>query len=159
MRRDKLGIYLNDHLAGATAGGGLARRVADQHRRSARHGDLERVAEQIEQDRRALLDIMDALGVPVRRYKVCAGWAAERLGRFKPNGQVRRRSGLSSVVELEGLRLGVEGKVLLWRTLLAVAEHEERLSAAGLTDLLARARDQADLLETLRVNAAKAVFS
>ncbi|MGW2028310.1 hypothetical protein [Streptomyces decoyicus] len=159
MLRDKLGIYLNDHLAGATFGVGLAQRIAHQHRHSARGTDLQRIADEIAQDRQTLLDIMDALGVPARRYKVYAGSTAERLGRLKPNGVLYRRSGLSTLIELETLRLGVEGKTLIWRTLLIVAAGEPRLEEAQLNHLLDRARGQSDTLETLRLTAAARVFS
>lgn len=159
MHRDDLGIYLNDHLAGATFGVGLAQRVAHQHRHSARTADLRRIADEIAQDRQSLLDVMDVLGAPARRYKVYGGWAGERLGRLKPNGVVFRRSGLSTLIELESLRLGVEGKSLIWRTLLVVAAGEPRLDASRLDLLLDRARDQIDTLETLRRTAAEAVFS
>ncbi|MEU9484749.1 hypothetical protein AB0D83_13965 [Streptomyces decoyicus] len=121
MNGDKLGIYLNDHLAGATFGIGLAQRIAHQHRHSARSADLQRICDEIAQDRQSLLDVMDAQDVPARRYKVSGGWVAERLGRLKPNGVLYRRSGLSTLIELEALRLGVEGKALIWRTLLVVA--------------------------------------
>jgi hypothetical protein len=159
LHAEKLGIYLNDHLAGATFGVGLARRIADQHRQWAYGAELERVAEEIAQDRRNLLEIMDSLGVPARRYKICAGWAAERVGRLKPNGVLYRRSGLSTVVELETMRLGVEGKTLVWRSLLVVATGEERLDEPRLQSLLSRARDQIDTLEALRLRAVAGVFS
>jgi hypothetical protein len=159
MQGDKLGIYLNDHLAGATFGVGLARRIADQNRHSAAGAELERIAEEIAQDRQTLLDVMDELGVPARRYKICGGWAAERLGRLKPNGVMYRRSGLSTVVELETMRLGVEGKTLIWRSLLVVARGESRLDEARLRSLLGRARDQIEALEALRLRAVAAVLS
>jgi hypothetical protein len=156
---DLLGIYLNDHLAGATFGAGLAERVARRHHRSARSTELKGVAEQVAQDRQALLGVMDALEVPARGYKVGGGWAAEKLSRLKPNGLLHRRSGLSALIDLETLRLGVEGKALLWRTLLAVATTEPRLDATELDELLDRARRQIDTLEALRLTAAEVVLS
>ncbi|MEV5084396.1 hypothetical protein AB0K74_38340 [Streptomyces sp. NPDC056159] len=159
MHHDTLGIYLNDHLAGATLGVGLARHVAHRHRRTVGRSRLEQIADEIGQDRQALLTIMDGLGVPARRYKVCAGWAAERVRRLKPNVALRRSSGLDTVVELETLRLGVEGKSLLWHTLLALAPQRTDLDESQLKDLLARARNQIDALEELRRMAAAAVFS
>ncbi|MFF8785017.1 hypothetical protein [Streptomyces sp. NPDC015125] len=159
MHGDKLGIYLNDHLAGATFGVRLSQRIAHQHRHSARSADLQRIADEIAQDRQTLLDIMDALGVAARRYKISGGWAAERLGRLKPNGALYRRSGLSTLIELETLRLGVEGKTLIWRTLLVVAAGEPRLDESQLHHLLDRARSQIDTLETLRLAAVAAIFS
>ncbi|MGQ4514322.1 hypothetical protein [Streptomyces sp. DW26H14] len=158
MQRHLLGIYLNDHLAGATYGVALARRIAHQHRRSPGAADLERLAEEIAQDRRTLLQIMDTLDVPVRAYKVYGGIAAEKISRLKPNGVLYRRSGLSEVIELETLRLGVEGKSLIWRTLLAVASEEERLNTSQLDGLLQRARDQIGTLSELRLARAQRIF-
>ncbi|GAA2621569.1 hypothetical protein [Streptomyces tubercidicus] len=63
------------------------------------------------------------------------------------------------MIELETLRLGVEGKTLIWRTLLVVAAGEPRLDEYQLHHLLDRARGQIDTLETLRLQAAAAVFS
>ena len=63
-----LGIYLNDHLAGATAGTELAHRTARSRRDAENGSTLRRLAAEIAQDRAALLDIMAALGIRVRRY-------------------------------------------------------------------------------------------
>ncbi|OPF74619.1 hypothetical protein VT50_0226025 [Streptomyces antioxidans] len=153
-----LGIYLNDHLAGATAGTQLAGRTAREHRQSPLGGDLENVAVQIMEDRAALLTLMADLEVPVRRYKVYGGWLGERAGRLKPNGRLRRRSGLSTVLELESLRIGVEGKALLWQALLATAGADPRLDPDRLTELLDRARRQRATLESLHEAAAAAMF-
>jgi hypothetical protein len=62
-----LGIYLNDHLAGATAGTELAHRMARSPGDGQDGGTLRRLAAEIAQDRAALLDIMAALGIKVRR--------------------------------------------------------------------------------------------
>ncbi|MEU6093083.1 hypothetical protein ABZ865_41310 [Streptomyces sp. NPDC047085] len=159
MHRETLGIYLNDHLAGATLGVGLARRVARRYRRSGRSADLEQIAEEIAQDRQALLSIMDDLGVTASRYKMCAGWAAERVRRLKPNAVLHRKSGLDTVMELETLRLGVEGKSLLWLMLLPLAPGRPDLDESQLKDLLDRAHRQIRALEELRRTAAAAVFS
>ncbi|MGR3938554.1 hypothetical protein [Streptomyces sp. BRA346] len=154
-----LGIYLNDHAAGATGGAELARRTAREHRQSAFGGDLEDIAAQIMEDREALLDIMADLEVPVRRYKLCGGWLGEKAGRLKPNGRLRHRSRLSTLVELEGLRIGVEGKAMLWHSLLAAADQDTRLDPDRLTELLNRARRQRTVLESLHHAAATALFA
>jgi hypothetical protein len=150
--RDVLGIYLNDHLAGATMGTELARRIAASARHiPASRNVLGRLAEEIAEDRAALLGMMAALGVPVRSYKVCAAWIGEKAGRLKPNGHLLNRSPLSSLEELEILRLAVVGKAAGWRTLRALAGHDGRLDAGRLDELLSRADSQAALLEDLRM--------
>jgi hypothetical protein len=152
-----LGIYLNDHLAGATAGLDLFRRAADAQRDSAAGDVLRLLAAEVAEDREALLQMMSALGVPVRRYKVYAARAAERLGRLKLNGQVRGRSPLSGIVELEAMRLGVEGKAAGWRSLRELAGAGP-LDPVRLDELLERARLQSESLEGLRVGAVRQAF-
>jgi hypothetical protein len=53
---------------------------------------------------------MDALGIPVRAYKVYAAWIGEKAARLKLNGYLLARSPLSGLEELEMLRLGGGGQ-------------------------------------------------
>jgi hypothetical protein len=156
---DLLGIYLNDHLAGATAGCELFGRSARALRGSPEGAELARLADEVAQDREALRQIMLALDKPVREYKMAAAWTAEKFGRLKPNGRLLERSPLSALVELEGLRLGVEGKAALWKSLLQVADHYPQLSRAELDALLSRAETQLESLERLRLAAAARVLA
>lgn len=61
----------------------------------------------LEDDQRALLATMRALGVPRSRVKLATAWAAEKAGRAKLNGTLRGYSPASRVVELQGLLAGV----------------------------------------------------
>ncbi|MDX2593130.1 hypothetical protein PV343_12895 [Streptomyces sp. WI03-4A] len=151
---DLLGIYLDDHLAGATAATERARHLAHTTGDRALADVLVPVGAEMARDRVALLGVMRALGVPVRRYEVCAGWAAEKLGRLKGNGRQVRRSPLGAVVEPEALRLGVEGKAAGWRTLRCLTPAEGRLDVRQLDSLLERAERQRDVLEEWRVRRA-----
>ncbi len=150
-----LGIYLNDHLAGATGGVELARRVAAARREEEAGDALLRFAADVAADRAALLEIMTTLGVPVRAYKVCAGYIAEKAGRLKLNGHLLSRSPLSSLEELEMMRLGVTGKAAGWRTLRVLADTDPRLDRDRLDELIGRADSQLSMLEDLRVRAAR----
>jgi hypothetical protein len=156
--QDPLGIYLNDHLAGATAGLELARRVAGTGQVPAAPAELRQFAREVAEDRDTLLRIMGTLGLPVRSYKVWAAWAGEKAGRLKPNGRLTTRSPLSNLEELELLRLGVEGKAAGWRTLRALADRDRRLEAGQLDELISRARRQAGFLEESRIRAAGQVI-
>jgi hypothetical protein len=149
-----LAIYLNDHLAGATAARELVRRTAGSNQSTTYGPFLSELAEQIEEDRQALIDIMRALGVGVDRLKLWAGWGAEKLGRLKPNGRLLGYSPLSRLVELEGLSLGVRGKLALWRTLEQLQPDEPRLAEVDLAALVRRAEQQLDQLESHRLSAA-----
>lgn len=153
-----LGIYLNDHLAGATGGVGLARRSAAAARSGQARDLLRHLAAEIAEDRAALMEIMAALGVPARRYKVWAGWVGEKAGRLKPNDHLLSRSPLSELEELEIMMLGVQGKAAGWRALRSLATEDKRLDAGRLDDLLARAHRQVEELEGLHAIAANHVF-
>ena len=154
-----LGIYLNDHLTGATAGLELFRRATGAHRRTEAGPVLARLTAEVESDKDSLLAIMRALGVPVRQYKLVGAWAAEKVGRLKPNGRLLSRSPMSSVVELEGLHLGVLGKASGWRLLRSLADSEPRLDPAELDRLLDRAQRQAEELDALRLRAGREAFA
>jgi hypothetical protein len=154
-----LAIYLNDHLAGATAGRELARRSASSNAGTDYGPFLEDLAVEIDEDRDSLLELMRALGVGVDRLKVIAGWTAEKAGRLKLNGRLLGYSPLSRVVELEGLTLGVHGKLCMWRALAELAPGEPRLPAGELKRLSARADRQLKGLQAQRLLAASQAFA
>ncbi|GAB3584311.1 hypothetical protein GCM10027445_60340 [Amycolatopsis endophytica] len=158
MGRTLLGIYLNDHVAVVTAGVELARRFARSEAGWAGNGKLDRLAEEMAEDLDALTGMMRAIGEPAGPGGRWAGWLLEKAGRLKLNGRMLSRSPLSRVVELEGLRLGVEGKVAAWRTLRARAAVDARLDADRLDELIANGRSQATRLERLRARAVGELF-
>ncbi|NEA67870.1 hypothetical protein [Streptomyces sp. SID12488] len=157
---DLLGIYLNDHLAGATVGTDRSRSLAESEaeRDPALADAVGPISVEIAEDRADLVRIMRSLDVPVRRYKIVAGRLAERAGRLKGNGRIVRRSPLTSMVELEMLRLGVEAKAAVWRTLRRLADTDERLDPVRLDGLLGRADRQLDTLEQLRLRQVDETF-
>jgi hypothetical protein len=155
-----LGVYLNDHLAGATAGLQLARRMTGSAEPGSESTTVRKgLVSEIAADRSALIKIMTSLGIKIRGYKMFAAWAGEKAGRLKFNGRLLSRSPLSDLEETEMLRLGVEGKAAGWRTLRAVAEHDSKLDTGQLDELLARAARQSDELESLRVRIAAQVLA
>jgi hypothetical protein len=149
-----LATYLNDHLMGSTVGTELARRAAGENEGSELGDFLKDLAREIEDDRETLLALLAELRVKPDQLKVAAGWTAEKLGRLKPNAQLRGYSPLSPLVELEGLLIGIEGKLAMWQALAEVAE-DLGLDRARFEELEARAeRQQADV-ERHRLAAAR----
>lgn len=154
-----LGVYLNDHLTGAMGGVELARRLVDAEKSWSGAGELALVADEIETDRATLREIMAKLNVAEQFYRTWLGWAGEKVGRLKTNRRLFTRSPLSRVLELELLRLGIEGKAAGWRTLQQVAKTEPRLSTEQLHRLIERAEAQIATVEELRIRAAREVFT
>ncbi|MBA3262953.1 MAG: hypothetical protein H0T69_10905 [Thermoleophilaceae bacterium] len=154
-----LKIYLNDHLMGSTTGVELVRRIADGHEGEELGTFAAALAEEIEADRDALLDIMRTLDASRDQVKVAAGWIAEKVGRLKLNGELRGSSPLSPVVELEGLSMGIEGKRLLWVALAETEGVAQRVGAERLQKLIERAEQQREGVERRRREAARRAFT
>jgi hypothetical protein len=158
-----LATYLNDHLAALTGGLELARRSLGAQQGSANDpvaAAVEAVADLLDDDRRALSDVMSALGIGVQRHKVVGGWAAEKLGRLKGNGSLLRRSPLSTVVELEGLQLVLIYDAALWRTLADLhSDGELRLAGARPADRVRAAEARGEVLEAVRLRESTRVLT
>jgi predicted DNA-binding ribbon-helix-helix protein len=159
MNEKYLRIYLQDHLAGSTAGLELARRTRGANEGTEYGAPLARIADEIEADRRQLEGIMGDLGFGGDRLKNVAAWSLEKAGRLKLNGELKGYSPLSRVVELEGLLTGITGKKGLWVALLQIAPGEPRLDAALLERLRDRAEEQRATVEELREKAAQEAFA
>lgn len=143
MNRDLLAIYLTDHLAGASAGSRRMRRLADAER-SAPDGDtLERIADEIDEDRTTLLSMLRAAGIEPRWYKSAMARVGEAVGVLKTNGALFRRSPLTGLVELEAMRMGVTGKLDLWSAM----QHSRLAGLHDFDSLIDRANRQLHQLE------------
>lgn len=152
-----LAIYLNDHLAGSSAGLELAKRIRGANEGTELGASMERLVVEIAEDRDTLLELIETVGASPDRIKVAAGWAAEKLGRLKLNGHLLDASPLSPLVELEGLSIGVEGKRVLWVALLET--QPDRFGADRLRELIARAERQRAEIEEHRRRAAGQALS
>lgn len=151
-----LSTYLNDHYAGSTVGVELSRRARGSNEGTELGDLLARLAAEIEEDRRVLESVMEAVGAGRDPLKPRIAWIGEKVGRLKPNGQLRGYSPLSRLVELEGLELGITGKAALWQALDEMAD--PRLGAFDFTALAQRAERQRTELEPHRLAASRESF-
>lgn len=144
LTSDQLAIYLHDHLAGSTVGTELVRRARRENEGTPYGAFLADLERQITEDRATLLKIMERLDTGRDELKEALAWTAEKLGRLKFNGRLTGYAPLSRMVELEGLTLGVQGKLCMWRSLREIAPHHPELDVAELDQLIRRARQQLD---------------
>lgn len=149
-----LAIYLNDHLAGAALGVELARRLRSSNRGDVEFGEpLAEICAEIEADRETLIRLMERLDVDRGQLKPALALLGERLGRLKPNGQLRGYSPLSRVLELEILSSGIGGKVQLWNAL--EERFGETLEGFDFHALAERADHQGQVVEDLHLAAVR----
>ncbi len=153
-----LAIHLNDHLAIALATREVAKRMASQYAGSDL-GDLARgLLPRLEEDLRAIDDVIASAGLTRNRFKPALAWGAEKAGRLKLNGHLTGRSPLSPLVELDGLSLGIEASVLLWRNLAAVAT-EHSLDVARIDAARMRAQALREDVERRRPDVARSALA
>jgi nucleoside-diphosphate-sugar epimerase len=146
ISRDLLGLYLSDHLTGATAGAGRIERMAEETIDTPVYARLSELAEEIRLERAFLRQLIHDLGMRQRPYRQAVSWAGEHAGRLKSNGRLFSRSPLTLVLETELMRSAVMGKLGVWQTL---QEHagELGLDPRVFEDLAHRARAQAGVLD------------
>ena len=142
------GLYLADHLAGATGGQGRIERMARDFTDTPFHSELAAIAIQIREEREYLRGLVEELGVPRRTPRRAAAWVAERAGRLKLNGRLVNRSPMTLVLESELMRSAVMGKLGLWQTLQDLAG-DVGLDKSKFEGLATKAREQLATLDRI----------
>jgi hypothetical protein len=155
---DRLSTYLNDHLAGATAGVDLARRLARDNQGNPYGAEVAEIAGEIAADRDALQEVMQRLGVGRDQLRLLAAWGVEKARRVLPVPWLLDRHALGRLEELEALILGVTGKLSLWISLGETRAGDPRLADIDFDELAGRARTQLERLGALRTRAAAETF-
>ena len=146
--RELLGIYLDDHLTGATAGAQRVQRMAEDFVDTPYFAPLSELAMEIDRERARLAALIPALGLTRNPLRQTVSWAGERVGRLKGNGAIMSRSPLTPLLETELMRSAIIGKLGLWQTLAANAE-AWGLAAAEFDELVARAHAQLETLDDI----------
>jgi hypothetical protein len=155
---DYLETYLQDHRAGAAMGSDLAHRLAEENTGTPYEDFLLGIAQEIDGDVEMLEQVMDRFGISKPALKIAGAKVGEKLGRLKPNEQLTGYSPLSRVLELEGLRGGVQAKQGLWDSLAELAKHDDRLDPEQMEELQAKAQKQLDGLREQSRMAAHEAF-
>jgi hypothetical protein len=152
----RLGIYLNDHLAVHVLAGALAARMVAHNRGSELGAFLAAYRPESVRERQMLLAAMRRVGAGRQPYKEFAARMAERLGRLKPNGQLRGYSPLSRLLEIETLLGLLRASRSVWTTLEALAD--PRLSGMELQERVVRSTANARELERIGMELAPGVL-
>jgi hypothetical protein len=152
-----LGLYLSDHLTGATAGVSRIQRMAEAFADTPVSADLSRVSGEITRERDMLRELIHDLGVKQRPHRQAAAWLAEHAGRLKLNGRIVRRSPMTMVLEAELMRAAILGKLGGWQTLEELAP-DLGLDPATFARLGAEARTQIEALSRVHEHARRNAF-
>lgn len=158
MMKDPLHIYLNDHLAGATAGVELVRTAAENH-----DGDLgeffTELADGISADFNTLTSLIDQLNAHASGAKEAFAKVGAEISASKFSGESIDDPAFGTFLTLETLSIGVEGKACMWKALKVVEGDYRELSALDIDALIEKAQSQRDAIEGKRLEVAAGALS
>ncbi|MDX6691088.1 MAG: hypothetical protein QOG15_2545 [Solirubrobacteraceae bacterium] len=150
MAYESIEVYLNDHLAGATAGVNLVEQAADRHRSDELGEFFAPLAAEIKADFATLETLIEDMNIDKSASKTALAEVGSKLAAPKFNAEGAGNEHLGDFVTLETLSIGVEGKRCMWVALQTVADAYPELQALDLEDLESRAQEQRDKLESKR---------
>lgn len=159
MNDELLRTYLNDHLAGAEAGIQLAKDCLTHNPAGPLSTVLPELIAEIEEDHAVLKDIHDRVPGKENPLKRMMTWLFSKMSRLKLENMLLQYTDLTRLEELEGLVLGVRGKLALWEALDMACASDDRFSDIDFQRLQERARHQLDRLEKHRRKAAQQAFT
>ncbi len=152
----ELASYLNDHLAGSVGALELLEHWAQLHDGKRLGNFFRDIEAEIRADQEKLREVMRSLGIEESNVRKAGAWVAEKAGRARLiiAGDEPGRLGL--VLTLEGIIMGVTGKKLMWRSL--VAANLTQLYGCDFEELQRRAEQQIERIEAERMRAVLEVF-
>lgn len=145
MAYSALETYLNDHLAGATAGVNLAKMAAEEHKSDEHGAFFGEIASEISADYDTLQELMTSLGVQESATKSAAAEIGSKL--MAPKFTAGDDDELNAFVTLETLSIGVEGKICMWKALKTIEDSNAAFKQFDIDDLLARGESQRERIE------------
>jgi hypothetical protein len=152
----ELASYLNDHLAGSVGALELLEHWAKLHEGKPLGYFFMDIEAEIRADQEKLREAMRFLRIEESNVRKAGAWVAEKAGRARLiiAGDEPGRLGL--VLTLEGIIMGVTGKKLMWRSL--IAANLAQLNGCDFQELQRRAEQQIERIEAERMRAVLEVF-
>ncbi|HEX4665141.1 MAG TPA: hypothetical protein VH207_00970 [Chthoniobacterales bacterium] len=156
--RKDLEIYLRDHYAGAVSALELLEHLIKAHGDDSLGSFFQQLRADIEADHEQLHNLMEILGFEESSVRNAGAWMAEKFSRAKVGFTAGEDAKLRLLQSLEMLLIGITGKKLLWRALIAAQGSSSALQRTDLTRMEARAVEQAERVEARRLEAARSAF-
>ncbi|WP_439625521.1 hypothetical protein [Gemmata sp.] len=158
MANEHLVTYLHDHLAGSVVAIELLEHLEQAHGGTDLAPFFATLRQDVLTDRAELDALIGRVGGSPGTVRGAVGWLAEKAARLKlrvddaPGGDFR----LLEAAEL--VAVGIEGKRSLWAALAEVAAAAPELRGPDYAALVARAAEQRQRIERVRLRAARSAL-
>jgi hypothetical protein len=154
---EPLNTYLNDHLGGAQVANQILEAMRDQHDNQRFREFAGVLLPEIQADDRTLRSIAEKIGSGPSAVKQIGGWLLEKVARLKLGHT--GSTDFEMFESLELLVLGIHGKLCLWKALQEASKLDSRLREYDFEELMSRAQQQYDKVESQRLDLAQTVLS
>jgi hypothetical protein len=158
MTKDPLHVYLNDHLAGATAGVDLVKTATENHD-GALGEFFQELADGISADFNTLTSLVDQMNAHASGAKEAFAKIGSEVSESKFSGESVDDPEFGTFLTLETLSIGVEGKLCMWKALKVVEGEYTELASFDIDTLIERAQSQRDRIEGKRLEIASNALS
>ncbi|HKT59965.1 MAG TPA: hypothetical protein VJQ46_07920 [Gemmatimonadales bacterium] len=159
MSAEPLAVYVNDHLAGSTAGLSLMDDLATKAEGTALAPKLRALAAEVREDQQLLRDTLDRLAVGERRVAQAAAWLGEKVSEGRLALAARTHPALALLESLESIALGLQGKLAIFRVLAELGPLDPRLAGLPYAARADRTAVQHGMIEAERRAAAREAFT
>lgn len=151
-----LSTYLNDHLGGAQIAIQILEAMRDQHDDPRFRKFANTLLPRIQADDLTLRSIAEKIGSGPSTVKQMGGWLLEKAARLKLGHTGSTNFEMFESLEL--LALGIRGKICLWKALEAISKLDSRLREYDFEELISRAEQQYEEVESQRLDLAQTVL-
>jgi hypothetical protein len=158
VSRDHIATYLKDHLAGSEA----ALEILDHLERA--HGTgivgdmVRRLRPEFIEERKEIGKLLDQLDASTSVPRRVVGWLSEKALELKLIADDPGGGSLRLLEAVETLKLGVHGKLGLWKALEANEQLIPVFATVQYEPLIGQAEAQETLIESVRLDAARSAF-
>ena len=159
MSNKFLATYRKDHHAGSEAAVSIVEHLAESHPGSEAARIAPRLKSEFESERKQLSTLLERLDDSTSVPRRVVGWMSEKALELKLWADDSSDGALHLLEAVEMLGLGVHGKLGLWRALDANRGVMPVLAMVEYEPLIRQAEAQAELIESARLEAARAVVA
>jgi hypothetical protein len=154
---EPLSTYLDDHLGGAQIAIQLLEAMRDRHDNQRFRDFASLLLPEIDADDRTFRSVAEKVGASPSLAKQVGGWLLEKASRLKLGHT--GSTDFDMFESLEFLALGIHGKLCLWKALQAASGLDSRPREYNFAELIVRAEQQYNKVESQRLDLARIVLS
>ena len=158
VTHENLSTYLNDHLAGSVVALELLDHLKQVHTGTELAMTMSQFHDVIESGQVELRAIIKKVGDSTSTTRAAIAWIGEKATRLKLRLDDQAEGNFRLLEATEIVAMGIHGKQSLWQLLATLSQELPDLRGPDYAQLIDRAKDQRERIESVRTEAAQRAF-